>query len=147
MPGTARDLADAIKALVPASVAIGTQTVAPQVFDVSTGTTDAPASIYYVLHVTIPSIDDRSEGATPHGHLSRVRLTAVGRTSNAARDLASAAESALDQARPVAAGWSCGLLLLRNTRGPDVDPDVTFTDGTRAIYAVSEFELTASRTA
>lgn len=147
MAGTARDLADAIKALVPTSVTIGSQTVAPEIFDVSTGSTKAPASIYYVLHVTIPGIDDRSEGATPHGHLTRVRLTSVARTAAAARDLASASEAALDQTRPVAAGWVCGPLLLRNTRGPDEDPDVTFTDDTRAIYAVSEFELTTSRTA
>lgn len=147
MPGTARDLADAIKALVPTSVAIGSQTVAPQVFDVSTGSTTAPANLYYVVHVATPSVDDRSESASPIGHLTRVRVTSVGRTSNAARDLASAVESSLDQGRPVAAGWLCGPLLLRNTRGPDVDHDVTFTDGARAIYAVSEFELITSRTA
>lgn len=147
MPGTARDLADAIKVLLPSSVQVGSQTVETKTFDTSTGSTKAPASTYFVLHVVLPRVLDRSEGASVHGHLTRARVTSVGRTANAARDLASAAELALDQVRPVAAGWLTGPLLLDNTRGPDEDPDVTFTDGARAIYAVSEFVLTASRTA
>lgn len=147
MPGTARDLAAAVKALLPATVVVGTGPVAVTTYDVSTGSTKAPANLYYVLHVVLPRVLDRSEGASPHGHLTRVRLTSVGRTAGVARDLASAAESALDQARPVADGWLTGPLLLENVRGPDEDPDVTFTDGARAIYAISEFVLTASRTA
>ncbi|GIG27186.1 hypothetical protein [Cellulomonas denverensis] len=147
MTGTARDVASAIQALMPASVQVGSQSVSPKTFDTSTGTTDAPAEVYFVLHVRLPAVLERSEGATPHGHEVRVRVTSVGRTPGAARDLASAAESALDRARPVADGWLLGPLLLENVRGPDEDPDVTFTNGARAIYAVSEFVVTASRTA
>jgi hypothetical protein len=147
MAGTAQDVAAAVKALLPTSVQVGTQTVTTTTYDTSTGSTKAPASTYYVLHVVLPRVLDRSEGASAHGHLTRVRVTSVGRTSTAARELASAAEMALDQSRPAAAGWLTGPLLLDNTRGPDEDPDVTFTDGPRAIFAVSEFVLTASRTA
>lgn len=147
MAGTARDLAAAVKAMLPTSVVVGSGPVAVTTYDVSTGSTRAPANSYYVLHVVLPRVLGRSEGASPHGHLTRVRLTSVGRTANAARDLASAAEVALDQARPVADGWLTGPLRLDNVRGPDEDPDVTFTDGARAIFAVSEFVLTASRTA
>lgn len=145
MTGTARDLADAVKALLPSSVQVGSQTVETKTYDTSTGSTKAPAATYYVLHVVLPRVLDRSEGASAHGHLTRVRVTSVGRTANAARDLASAAEVALDQVRPAAAGWLTGPLLLDNTRGPDEDPDVVFTNGSVAVWALSEFVITASR--
>lgn len=147
MAGRARDIADGVRALVPTAVLVGTQSMSPKTYDTSTGTTTPPEDVYYVVNIRLPAVLDRSEGASPQGHEVRVRLTSVGRTAAAARDLASAAEAALDQARPVAAGWLTGPLLLDNTRGPDEDPDVTFTGGARAIFAVSEFVLTASRTA
>lgn len=147
MPGRASDLASGIRSLMPSSVVIATQTVSPKTYDTSTGSTVPPGDFYYVLNVRLPWVLERSEGATPQGHEVRVRVTSVGRTAIAARDLASAVEVALDQARPVAAGWVTGPLLLDNARGPEEDPDVTFTGGARAIFAVSEFVLTASRTA
>lgn len=147
MAGRASDLASGVRALMPATVTIAAQSVSPKTYDTSTGSTTPPGDYYFVLNVRLPWVLERSEGASPHGHEVRVRVTSVGRTAVAARDLASAVEAALDQVRPTAAGWVTGPLLLDNTRGPEEDPDVTFTGGSRAIFAVSEFVLTASRTA
>ncbi len=147
MTARARDIAAAVRALMPATVLVGTTEVSPGLYDTSTGTTTAPADCYYVLNVRVPEVLVRSEGASVHAHEVLVRVTSVGRTPDAARDLASAVEAALDQVRPVADGWLLGLLLAINQTGPTEDVDVTFTNGSTAIYTVTEFTLTASRTA
>lgn len=61
--------------------------------------------------------------------------------------MAEAVEAALDQAVITPDGWGTCRLLLDNTRGPDKDDDVVFTDSSVAIWALSEFVITASRTA
>jgi hypothetical protein len=144
MTGTAQDLAAAVKALVPSSVVVGGTTAAVDRYDTELGL-DLPPNLYYVVNVRVPNVAERSESGQPVSVLCKVAITIGARTALAVRDLASAAILALDSARPTAAGWETGPLQLRNTRGPDRDQDVTFTNGAHVIYGLLEFDLAASR--
>lgn len=143
MAGTAQDLAAAVRALVPTSVTIAAQTVTATVYDTEADKT--PPNIYYVVNVRIPNPAQRSEAGHAASMLCRVLVTVGARTAVAVRDMASAVAGELDTVKPVAAGWETGPLLLRNTRGPDVDDDVTFTGGAQVVYGLLEFDLLASR--
>lgn len=138
-------LFEAVKALLPSTVTISGTALTPDVFD--TIVRKKPSREYWIVTVRLPRVSERSEGASVHAHGHRVRVTSVARTPLAVRGLADAVELALDQARVTAAGWGTGLLLAENATEPTDDPDVTFTDGTTAVFAVTEFVLTASRTA
>lgn len=142
--GSVQVLAAAIKALVPTSVTVATTTLTVKVYDTSV-TDPHPADLYSVVNVRVPNVNARSDASTPHSVLCRVVVTVGAKTPVAVRDMADAAVTALDCVRPAAAGWTVGPLLLRNTRGPEVDPDVTFSNGTQVTYGVLEFDLTASR--
>jgi len=144
MAGTAQDLAAAVRALVPTSVVIAGTTAPATVYDTEL-TDEHPPNIYFVAGVRVPNVDERSESGQPVSVLCKVVITIGARTAIAVRDMASAAITALDCARPVAAGWHTGPLQLRNTRGPDVDEDVTFTSGARVVYGLLELDLSASR--
>lgn len=138
-------LYEAVKALLPAAVTISGTTLTPKAYD--TIVREKPSREYWIVTVRLPRVTGRSEGASVHAHDHRVRVTSVARTPLAVRGLADAAERALDQARVTADGWGTGLLLAANVTEPTDDPDVTFTDGTTAVFAVTEFVLTASRAA
>lgn len=143
MAGTAQDLAAAIKALVPTSVAIAATTVTAKVYE--TAVTDSqPPDVYFVANIRVPNVADRSEAGRPVSHVCRVAVTIGARTGVAVRDMATAALAALESVRPVAAGWETGPLQLRTTRGPDRDPALTFTNGAAVIYGRLEFDLVAS---
>lgn len=141
--GEAQVLADAVKVLVPTSVTVAATPVTVKVYDTSV-TDSHPADLYFVANVRIPNVADRSDAATPQSMLCQIVLTVGAKTPVAVRDMASAAITAMEGARPTAAGWTTGTLLLRNTRGPEIDRDVTFSNGTQVTYGVLEFELTAS---
>lgn len=142
--GDVQALAAAVRALVPTTVSIAGTAVGVDVHDTVVPSAH-PARLYFVVNVRLPLTSDRSEAVSEHAALTRVAVTIGARTGVAVRDMAAAALDALDQAVPVAAGWHVGRLLLVNTRGPDEDRDVTFTDGTRVVYGLLEFTLTASR--
>jgi hypothetical protein len=137
-------LYDSVKALLPTTVAVAGTTLSPKVYD--TRVHEKPAREYFVLNVRVPDVTERSEAATRLAHGIRVWVTSVGRSGTVAREFASAVERSLDQAEITPDGWVPCRLLLDNTRGPDDDPDVVFTDGGVAIWALSEFVITASRT-
>lgn len=142
MSGGPQDLAAAVKTLVPTSVTIAGTTAASKVYD--TVVTDAqPPDIYFVANIRVPNVAERSEAARPVSHVCRVAITIGARTAVAVRDMAKAI-AALDGTRPAAPGWVTGPLQLRTTRGPDRDPDLTFTNGAPVIYGRLEFDLLAS---
>lgn len=138
-------LFDSVKALLPTSVTLAGTTVSPKVYD--TRVHEKPGREYFVLNVRVPDVSERSEAATRLAHEVRVWVTSVSRTGTITRLMAELVESALDQAVVTADGWGACRLLLDNTRGPDDDPGVTFTDGTVAVWCLSEFLTSASRTA
>lgn len=137
-------LYDSVKALLPTSVPVLSSTVTPKVYD--TRVNKQPDREYFVLNVRSPSVDERSDAATAQGHGVRVWVTSVARAGLTTRALAEAVELALDSAVIAPDGWVPCRLLLDNVRGPEDDPDVTFTDGTVAIWSLSEFVVTTSRT-
>ena len=138
-------LYDSVKALLPASVTLSGTTVSPKVYD--TRVHEKPAREYFVLNVRVPDVSERSEAASTLAHEVRVWVTSVSRGGTITRLMAELVESALDQAVVSADGWGACRLLLDNSRGPDDDPDVIFTDGSVAVFALSEFTATASRAA
>lgn len=140
----AQVLAAAVKALVPTSPPIAGTPASVTVYD--TAVTEAkPPNIYYVVNVRVPRVETRSESSRPVSVLCRVTVTIGARTAVAVRDMADAATAALESITPVADGWVTGPLQLRNTRGPDRDPDLTFTNAANVIYGLLEFDLLASR--
>lgn len=139
------DLYASVKALLPTSVVVAGTTLSPKVYD--TRVHEKPAREYFVLNVRVPDVSDRSEAATRLAHEVRVWVTSVGRSGTVAREFAAAVEQAMDQAEITPDGWGPCRLLLDSTRGPEDDPDVVFTDSSVAVWALSEFVITASRTA
>lgn len=137
-----------VAALLPATVAVGASSVSPKKYDTALrlpGTETRPGAEYFIVNVGTPAPAGRSEGDSTLGHSRRVRLTCVARTGGVVDAMTRAAETALDRVTVTPDGFGPGVLRLRNARPPQEDPDVTFTNGATAIYAVLEFELTASR--
>ena len=139
------NLYDSVKALLPTTVTVAGVTVTPKVYD--TRVHEKPSREYFVLNVRTPDVSERSEAASQLAHGIRVWVTSVTRGGGGTRAMTEAVESALDQAVITPDGWGPCRLLLDNTRGPDVDDAVIFTDNSVAIWALSEFVITASRTA
>lgn len=138
-------LYESVKALLPTSVTLAGKTVNPKVYD--TRVHEKPAGEYFVLNVRVPDVSERSEAATRLAHGIRVWVTSVSRSGTITRLMSELVEAALDQEQIAPDGWGPCRLLLDNSRGPDDDPDVTFTDGTVAVWSLQELVITASRTA
>jgi hypothetical protein len=95
----------------------------------------------------IPDPGERSLARTRLGHWCMVRVTCTGRATAQVRGLVQDVVDALEGQRPTAASWSTSPLALLNTREPIEDRDVAATNGRWPIYAVVEFEYTATLTA
>jgi len=138
-------LFDSVKALLPATATVAGTVLPLKVYD--TRVHEKPAQDYFVLNVRTPDVTERSEAATRLAHGIRVWVTSVGRSGTTVRAFTDAVERAMDQAEITPDGWGPCRLLLDNVRGPDDDPDVVFTNGSVAVWSLSEFVITASRTA
>lgn len=131
---SARTLADALRALVPATVTR---------YD---GEAPSGATLPWVVrNVSIPDVDSRSEASTPQGRVGRLRLTFAGATENAVLTIADLVMPSLEGARPVAAGWDVSPLRQVGEVRIYPDTDVTLPTG-HPLVGSAMFEFTATRT-
>jgi hypothetical protein len=129
-----RALADAIRALAPAS---------PQKFD-GWAPTGAPLP-RLVMNQEVPDVDSRSEASTPHGLVGRVLLTLVAGTETGVLILCDIVLPAFEGARPVVDGWNVSpLRQVGPVRIFADDVTVTATDA-RPMVGKATFEYTVTR--
>ena len=128
---TARTLADAVLALAPSGAVLG---------EVPT----SQALPWTSVRVRVPGVRDRSDAATPLGRSVRVQVTCAGLTDEQVLTVLDAALSALEGARPVAAGWVAGPLLLIGDPSLYSDDVVATGVNRRVAVAVASLECTAS---
>lgn len=127
---TARALADAVLALAPDGAVLG------EVVDDELPWTS--------VRVRAPGVVDRSDAATAQGRSVRVQITCAGATDESALVALDTALASLEGARPVAAGWVTGPLLLLGN--PNLYSDDLMLTGVnrRVAVAVASLEFTAS---
>ena len=101
-----------------------------------------------VATLDIPTPSVRALAGSALAHRARIRVTVAGANAHACTILADKARTALEGARPVADGWTCGPVRHVNSRPVARDPQVTWpATNANAFYAVLDFALTASQTA
>jgi hypothetical protein len=130
-------LAAAIRALLPGDLSV----------HIGEAPATSPTLPWVVLRVTVPSVDDRSEGSTELSRLVRVQATVAGATEDSVLVIADRVIDALDAAQPVAEGWSTGRLLMAGDVAYYSDDVRVANTNTHVQVASLRFNLTASRTA
>jgi hypothetical protein len=101
-----------------------------------------------VATLDVPTPNNRSLAGRAHSQQVRVRATVGAANAHACSIVAERVRTALEFARPVADGWTCGPLMHVSSRPIARDPQVIVpTTNTSAFYAVLDFELTASQVA
>lgn len=97
------------------------------------------------LSVSVPGSPERSEAATPQGHTVRVSCTVATATEAGVLIVADSILTALEGARPVADGWSCGPLL-QDGMGTPYMTETTVQSANRRLVALHfSFTMTAVR--
>lgn len=99
---------------------------------------------WVVSSVSFPGVDSRSDAATPHAFVGRLRLTIAGGTEAAVQKLVDRAVLPLEGIVPVAAGWDLGPLLQLGEIRIYPDVDVTLQTG-HPMVGSATFEFTATR--
>jgi len=135
-------LTDAIKALIPTSDATGRTWVVYH--GDATGVT-ATTPHWVVMNAATPGGSHRSEAQTRQAGDLIVTVRAVAVTEGFAGDILRTVLDALDGARPIAAGWSCGALIPISDPRTDVTDFSPTSGGSRRVWqATATFRLTAS---
>lgn len=103
-----------------------------------------PTLPWVVWSVSVPDGAFRGEGAVPTAHRVVLSVTVAGRTEAEAGLLLREVGRAVDGARPVVAGWSCGALVAHQP--PRTWPDDIDLAGAsaRAFVGVASWRLVAS---
>lgn len=105
---------------------------------------DAPLP-WRSMRVRPPAVSARSDASPPQAYTVRVSLLLSAPADAGVLMLASEVHDALEGARPVVDGWSCGPLLSRGVSEP-YSTDVTVHPANRRLVSLPmSFEFTCSR--
>ena len=129
---TAELLALAVKALAPAGTSLG---------EVPSGSNPPWRS----LSVSVPGSPERSDAATVQSLLVRVQATISTVTDQGTLRIADEMVQALEGARPIAVGWSCGPLLQVGMGSPYLADATSQTANKRLSVIHVSFAFTAVR--
>lgn len=134
-------LALAVKALIPTTNGATTWKVWDG--DVSDS---SPAMPWVVLRVSVPGGSHRSDAQTRQAGNVTVTVLTVAASQQGARMMLDTILPALDGARPVASGWSCGVLVPISDPRTDPTDFIPLTGGSsRHVWqGTAAFRLTAS---
>jgi hypothetical protein len=130
-------LATSIRALLPVGLNV----------HIGEAPATSPTLPWVVLRVTVPNVDDRSEGSTELSRLVRVQATVAAATEDGVLIVADQVIDALDAAQPLAEGWSTGRLLMTGDVAYYPGDTLVPSTNTHVQVAALRFNLTASRTA
>jgi hypothetical protein len=130
-------LAESIRDLLPGGLSV----------HIGEAPATSPTLPWVVLRVTVPRVDDRSEGSSELSRLVRVQATVAGATEDSVLIIADQVIGALDAAQPIAEGWSTGRLLMTGDVAYYSDDVRVANTNTHVQVAALRFNLTASRIA
>lgn len=103
---------------------------------------------YLWVRTHLPDASSRSLSRDPQSLRLDATVTFVAATAPAVRSMFATVRTALEGARPVAAGWSTSPVICLNARDVTEDTDVVIPGTSRhPVYAVTEWRFTASRAA
>ncbi len=109
---------------------------------------EAPATAelpWMSLSVAVPQAVARSESTTTTTAVLRAQVLVAAATDSGALSVAHDVHDALEDARPVAAGWVCGPLLQVGSSRPYQVPAVVLGTDRRVTCVPVAFEATVSR--